>query len=507
MPIPLTYPGVYIQELPSGSHTLTGVSTSVTAFVGGALRGPTDTATVISSFADFQRTFGGLWKNSPLSYAMRDFFTNGGSQAIMVRVFHPNSDTDSGIAISTDTDKIFMAANPGSWGNQLVAEVNDNVSPQVAAQYGLNVSDLFNLMITDKNTGNVEQFNNLTVKPSPAQVDNVLANQSKLLRIHNMPADTVPAATDYDFNGGNDGTTLTSNNILGSNTNKTGMYALENISVFNLLCIPPYTIGGDVDDSVLADAAAYCFQRRAFYIIDAPSDWKSTDNAVSGVNSVISQVGNSSSNAAIFFPRVQYPDPLNNNQLNTFAPCGMIAGMMANIDNKRGVWKAPAGLETGLAGVTQLSVSLTDSDSGRLNPIAVNCLRTLSGTGSVIWGSRTLQGSDILGSDWKYIPVRRMALYIEQSAYFGTQWAVFEPNDAPLWQQITLSLNGFMNGLFRQGAFQGQTTSDAYFVKCDSETTTQDDINNGIVNVLIGFAPLKPAEFVVVSIQQMAGQN
>jgi hypothetical protein len=605
MPIQPTYPGVYIQELPSNSHTVTGVSTSVTAFVGRALRGPTDAAITVNSFADVQRTFGGLWENSMLGYTMRDFFNNGGSQAITVRVFNPNSDTDNGIALSpaatatapaslglslfakqagaagnniscsienssvssgtfdlivavsgttqetynglklsnissalnkstlivlqsvpttipsdttapvvfaggadgTSQTAIFAAANPGSWGNQLTASVNYNVSPQVAEQYGLTTTDLFNLIITDNNTGAVEQFNNLSVLPSPGQVNNVLLNQSKLLRINTMPA-TVPVSSTYSFSGGNDGKMLTDANILGNQANKTGLYALENVSVFNLLCIPPYTASNDVDNTVLTDAAAYCVTRRAFYVIDAPSSWSDTDAAVSGVNQLISTVGNSNAgNAAVFFPRVQYPDPLNNNQINTFAPCGMIAGMMANIDNKRGVWKAPAGLETGLAGVTQLNVSLTDNDSGQLNPIAVNCLRTMSSSGTVIWGARTLQGNDNLGSDWKYVPVRRMALYIEQSAYFGTQWAVFEPNDEPLWRQITLSLNGFMNGLFRQGAFQGQTTTDAYFVKCDSETTTQDDINNGIVNVLIGFAPLKPAEFVIISIQQIAGQN
>jgi hypothetical protein len=179
---------------------------------------------------------------------------------------------------------------------------------------------------------------------------------------------------------------------------------------------------------------------------------------------------------------------------------------MARTDAQRGVWKAPAGLDAALAGVPALSVSLTDAENGQLNPLGVNCLRVMPAAGRIIWGARTLQGDDRMASEWKYIPVRRLALYLEESLYRGTQWVVFEPNDEPLWAQIRLNFGAFMHSLFRQGAFQGTTPKDAYFVKCDKETTTQDDINRGIVNILVGFAPLKPAEFVVIKIQQMAGQ-
>jgi phage tail sheath protein FI len=192
--------------------------------------------------------------------------------------------------------------------------------------------------------------------------------------------------------------------------------------------------------------------------------------------------------------------------MEDFVPCGAVAGVFARTDASRGVWKAPAGLEATLVGVSQLSVSLTDAENGELNPLAINCLRTMPAVGSVAWGSRTLNGDDRLASEWKYIPVRRLALYIEESLYRGTQWVVFEPNDEPLWAQIRLNLGAFMHNLFRQGAFQGKTPREAYFVKCDKETTTQNDINLGIVNILVGFAPLKPAEFVVIKIQQIAGQ-
>jgi hypothetical protein len=204
-------------------------------------------------------------------------------------------------------------------------------------------------------------------------------------------------------------------------------------------------------------------------------------------------------------------DPLRDNQLADFAPCGIVAGVMARTDAARGVWKAPAGIEANLQGVLGLSINglpagLTDDENGQLNPRGINCLRNLPAIGHVVWGARTLEGADALASQWKYVPVRRLALFLEESLFRGTQWVVFEPNDEPLWSQIRLNLGSFMHTLFLQGAFQGTTPREAYFVKCDKETTTQTDIDNGIVNIVVGFAPLKPAEFVVIKIQQIAQQ-
>jgi len=166
---------------------------------------------------------------------------------------------------------------------------------------------------------------------------------------------------------------------------------------------------------------------------------------------------------------------------------------------------APAGLDASLGGVT-LEVNLTDRENGILNPLGINCLRSFALGGRVVWGARTLRGADQLADEYKYVPVRRTALYIEESLYRGTQWVVFQPNDEPLWGQIRLNVGAFMNDLFRKGAFQGSRPQDAYFVRCDRTTTTQNDIDRGIVNILVGFAPLKPAEFVIIKLQQMAGQ-
>jgi phage tail sheath protein FI len=241
-------------------------------------------------------------------------------------------------------------------------------------------------------------------------------------------------------------------------------------------------------------------------IIDADPNWSSPDAVVNDSQNSIGLFTLRDENSILYYPRVKMADPLQENRLQEFAPCGVVAGIFSRTDANRGVWKAPAGLEANLVGVRELAYKMTDGENGKINPIGVNALRTFAVIGNVVWGARTLEGADQLASEWKYIPVRRLALFIEESLYRGTQWVVFEPNDEPLWAQIRLNLGAFMQNLFRQGAFQGRTPREAYFVKCDKETTTQNDINLGIVNIIVGFAPLKPAEFVIIKIQQMAGE-
>jgi len=254
---------------------------------------------------------------------------------------------------------------------------------------------------------------------------------------------------------------------------------------------------------VYSDALAFCELKRAFLLIDVPATIDTVQEAKDWLDAHATLRHR---NAALYFPRTQVPDPVNDFRLRSVAASGTMAGIFARTDNQRGVWKAPAGVDAALSGVQGLAVNLTNEENGQLNPIGVNCLRTFPIIGTVAWGSRTLRGADLLADEYKYIPVRRTALYIEESLYRGLQWVVFEPNDEPLWAQIRLNAGAFMHNLFRQGAFQGSSPRDAYFVKCDKETTTQNDINLGIVNVVIGFAPLKPAEFVIIQLQQMAGQ-
>jgi phage tail sheath protein FI len=391
---------------------------------------------------------------------------------------------------------------------------------------GPDAANIFNLSVRDGSTGQIEVLRNVSVLPGHVrQVDKVLLNESQLVQMTGVLPASKPAAhpdlaageTDIWADNAtatnakvassamaSDGGHLDNNDFTGSGKEnaKTGLYALKKADLFNILCIPPYLATGNVDTALVGTAAAYCEQSRAVLLVDPPTTWTDKDKAKAGV----STIGTSSKNAALFFPRLKQPNPLRGNQIEEFAPSGSVAGIFSRTDTQRGVWKAPAGLEATLVGVPQLSVPLTDPENGELNPLGVNCLRAMPAAGRVVWGARTLQGDDRLASEWKYIPVRRTALFIEESLYRGTQWVVFEPNDEPLWAQIRLNIGAFMQNLFRQGAFQGKTPAEAYFVKCDKETTTQTDINLGIVNIVVGFAPLKPAEFVIIKLQQMAGQ-
>jgi len=510
MPASLSYPGVYIEEVPSSVKTITGTSTSITAFIGRCLKGPVNQPTTVTSFADYERIFGGLWLDNPLGYAIRDFYLNGGSQAIIVRAINDaiTANLELDVSHGESTAKLKLkAANQGAWANNYkvsVTKVADNIAQTIAPTFGVAETDLFNLTITNSVTGETEQFNNLTLVPSVNQIDRVLQQSSMVAVVDGaLPEGVLALVENVPFVGGADGEQLTGVEFVGSEAAKTGLNALY-ATHFNLLCLPGAS-DLDYDDckAVITAAAKYCEDNKAFLIVDPPIAWKNIENAVTGMKTPIS----TSANAALFFPRVKLADPLRNNQLAEFNPCGMIAGSIARIDGQRGIWKAPAGIEAGLAGVSQLSVALTDADNGRVNSLGLNCLRNMPAAGPVIWGARTLQGNDQLASQWKYIPVRRMALYIETSLYNGLQWVVFEPNSESLWRQITLNVDSFMSNLFRQGAFKGTSKQDAYFVSCDSTTTTPYDIDTGVVNIAVGFAPLKPAEFVVLKLQQLTSQQ
>lgn len=499
-----TYPGVYIEEIPSGVRTITGVATSITAFIGRALRGPVNDPIRIQSYGDYERNFGGLWSDSTMSYAVQQYFLNGGADAVIVRIV--NGAATAVLRLATgDGPLVLDAANPGAWGNNLRAVVDHNTRDE-------SDTNLFNLTIEELDENNdvvrSEVFRNVSIDSnSPRFVDQVLAQDSMLVNVSTNATEQPEEATTtvVEADQGSDGNAVGATQISsgsGLEPNKQGLWALEKTDLFNLLNIPPFDRSTDVVSGTLSSALAYCKKRRAMLLVDAPMGWSSVADALAGVDSVIAR----DPNATIFFPYLRSPDPLQENRLMDFAPSGAVAGIFARTDSSRGVWKAPAGIEANLRGVSELSVKLTDGENGQLNPIGINCLRSFPIIGRVVWGARTLAGADILASEWKYVPVRRLALNIEESLYRGTQWVVFEPNDEPLWAQIRLNIGAFIHNLFRQGAFQGSSPREAYFVKCDKETTTQNDINLGIVNILVGFAPLKPAEFVIIKLQQIAGQ-
>jgi phage tail sheath protein FI len=272
--------------------------------------------------------------------------------------------------------------------------------------------------------------------------------------------------------------------------------ALEAVDVFNLLALP-----GTTAPAVLRAAAEYCRKRRAFLAADSPRG-AATPSQVSAA--IASGAIPSTINGAVYYPWIKVPDPLNPGQPRLTPPSGTVVGLMSCADSTWGVWKAPAGSEIPPRGVQGLEYSLNESEAEQLNALGVNCFRDFPEHGPLLWGTRTLAGSDTAESEWKYVPIRRLALFLEQSIERGTHWAIFEPNEERLWARIRLEVGAFLRCLFRQGAFQGQKPQDAYFVRCDDTTTTAPDVAFGVVNIEIGFAPLRPGEFVILRLQQKA---
>jgi len=716
MPALKTYPGVYIEEVPSGVRTIAGVSTSVAAFIGTFSKGPinhgdplspnnSNYALQIFNPGDFEREFGGLRADSEATYAVTQFFLNGGTEAWVVRIASADDNVDppvrvapaSVIMLDTVGSRVLQAFSgrrirdlsvhdAGDWGNKLRIEIDYN-TPNFDTEFNLTVSEY-----KDESGGDIVQqevYRNLTMETTARNfVVEVVNEASKLIQlIHfddnvNRPAATgslggsANTALGIDNNGDpilddegdpivdaegnpvpliNDGDTFTvtivlpetsinaiatlridsapttlsvvrsilqsairaavngegggtlplllgatvqlngdrfrvlantkatnfseisfsfedippdnppppnpppfdvaaamglvnaennvqqyvlggietptesvqfrgettrgsdgqdptdsgnstdiANALIGEQDAHTGLFALEEVDLFNILSIPQAAELSTNDmSSVYTQAENYCEERRAFVIIDLPPDNDSLQEATDWLDD---NAGLRHRNAAAYFPRPRIPDPLNDNRLRSVGASGTMAGLYARTDSSRGVWKAPAGIEGQLRNVPQLSYKLSDPENGQINPLGLNALRNFDIFGNVSWGARTLMGANQLASEWQYIPVRRLALFLEESLFRGSQWVVFEPNDEPLWAQVRLNFGAFMQNLFRQGAFQGKTPREAYLVKCDSETTTQNDINNGIVNIVVGFAPLKPAEFVIIKIQQLAGQ-
>ena len=626
----LTYPGVYVQELSSGVHTITGVATSIAAFVGWAPQGPTAAAVLVQSWADYASQFGGLSAGNYLGYAVSHFFSNGGQQAYIIRLVSSDAVAASGTIGGTlalaatspglwaNTLQIAVTAQPGSTGRfslQVIDSTTGKVlesyanlsftasDPASAAQYVVNIINNDSQYVTVTSAPSAAPSSNMVPGPTQLplstsktggtlaagpyfyQVSTLYGNNLESLPSNELSVTTTgatsantiswnaapsfqgQAATGYRIyrgtaagkesgyyappglattfadtgaaaptngtpvapqllSGGKDGTLLHPNdgnfetallNALGLPGAASPQNLLDRVSIFNLLCVP-----GEADATTIQALQQYCNLKRAFYIVDAPQIAPTSalmTNGPSGTNPPATAgtpsnalnpnsnlTGQYSINSAYYFPWVSAPDPLFGNRLAVFPPCGFVAGIYAATDANFGVWKAPAGIDASLTGVSGLQYTLTDLENGTLNIQAVNCLRQFRVYGDVVWGARTLQGNDQAGSQWKYVPIRRLALFIESSLMDGTQWVVFEPNDERLWSQIRLNVGVFMQGLFLQGAFQGTTPTQAYFVKCDAENNPQSSIDLGIVNVLVGFAPLYPAEFVVIEIQQMAGQ-
>ena len=523
MPVAVNYPGVYVQELPSAVRQIVGVPTAVAAFYGRAPQGQVDYPYQVNSWADYENEFGGLDSNYPLSYAVNLFFLNGGATALVVRYNDPDVQTASA---QLSADITLHASSSGDWGTQLSATVDTSnlFDPDI---------NKFNLTIEQTQASTVvaqEVYSGANlIKGNPQYLPTLLMTSRLVTPAAGNGWTQQPAAVkglQFAFpasaaaGAGAAGAqpaagagaqpaaaaagTAGPIPSLGDQDQKTGIYALLKADIFNILCLP-VDPGNTYDAQTLGDAAAFCAKYRAMLIVDPPTDWTKIPPPLQ-FPTITGQpaISPPSANAAVYYPNLVITDGTG----ATFnaGPCGAVAGVWAATDNSRGVWKAAAGTAAAITGITGFTAQVDDGESGLLNPLAVNGLRTQPLAGGVVWGARTTVGADQTPNQWKYIPVRRLALYIEESLRRALLWAVFEPNDEPLWSSLRLNVTTFMQGLFRQGAFAGTTPAQAYLVQCDANNNPPDQVALGIVNILVGFAPLYPAEFVIISIQQQAGQ-
>ncbi len=549
MPVSPTYPGIYIEEIQSSTHTITAAPTNIAVFIGYSHPFKSQTlvfdpatrqvdlpaplfgqAVQLFSFSDYERNFGGFFSNplfSPdptlapndyfgsLPLAVYQFFLNGGTQCYVVGLqaklngspLAPGSVDVGGITFTarelTDpTQPMVITITPrgsdvtsppsppgpdiaditityGSGAGAVVEAYRKVVLSKIEGTIGTTASPISNLVVVSPTATTYPAF---FPSGGPYTVGNTVPASSP-------PAGPISMAADFTA-------------VFQQDT------SLDKVPIFNLMVLP-----GVTSNNVLSEALSFCETKRAFLIIDPPrpdgaqqdADW--IGNYMDS-GDAYGNVAPLAPNAAIYFPYMKANDPQTGDPI-TLPPAATVAGIYATTDLNRGVWKAPAGLETTIIGITGVvpTGQMSDMRQGTLNQIAINCLRSFPGTGTVVFGARTSVAANPAQQQWKYVPVRRMALFLEQTLYSNLGWVIFEPNDTPLWTAIVASIQAFMLGLFRQGAFQGATPSDAFQVKCDSETTTQADINNGIVNIIVAFAPLKPAEFVVVQISQLAGQT
>ena len=575
MPVSPTYPGIYIEELPSLTHSVTPAPTSVTVFVGYTHPFKTkkfNKAVEIFSFTDYQAEFGGYfdldgWLPDYTGNAVNQFFQNGGADAWVVGLQATEFVDSSGAAAGTLSaatlviDMTGPGAGAGSGEVTLTArepggaipggtDVSGtptsvqiiNLRPSKTGDANLDVADIIIIHGTTVETyRGVAAADILTVlgssqlvtaAPVPANATPPAVfpslpppgqNLAYAAALPPPPAPAAPPATGWT------GTTLFNPAVDFQNVFQSGASLDVDVKIFNLMLLPGVSPVNNEQSAVLSQALVFCEGKRAFFIMDAPPNATTTDviqptqgqlplGAPAAVtmddfwNGRTSQAQPPvSPNGAIYFPYLEITNPVNPTQTLYSPPSGFVAGIFAKEDLNYSVGKAPAGLETGLQGTSGVVPwgRMTDMQQGTLNKRdGVNCLREFPGLGPpVVFGARTLVADNTAYQQWMYVPVRRTALFLEQSLYASLGWAVFQPNSQPLWDALTQEVEAFMMSLFRQGNyFQGTTPTDAFLVQCDSNTTTQQDIDNGVVNILVGFAPLKPAEFVIIQITQLAGQ-
>jgi uncharacterized protein len=484
-------------ESPGSLRVIARAATSIAAFVGRALKGPVNEPVLVRSFADYSRVFGGLWQPSTLSYAVEQFFENGGRAAVIVRVI--NGARPPTLTLPTATGRLTLRGVGAGSREYLRASVDyDSIESKEA--------DRFNLVVQRVRTAGSEAiedqeiFRRLSVTPGADRFVADALLESRLLRVQGSVPSERPsrtpsansAAIGYSLSNadGDDGGPITDYDVIGSAQAGTGIFALHSAPDINLLCIPPLTREHDVGLSTLLVAGRFCRERRAMLIVDPPSTWASSAAALDGMRHWPFR----SEDAAMFFPRIVAFDRLRG-RFELFAPCGVAAGMIARCDESWPVWAAAEGDDAILRPGLRPAWAVQNADRARLVNAGINLLQSVRIAPKFAASPRTLASGSAAVSDWRYLSARRLALFIMTSIERGTRWMLFERNAQATRLLAKAQVEAFLDSLYAEGAFAGRTGEHSYFVVCDERINTEESMRLGKVNLAFGFAASKPGEY------------
>jgi phage tail sheath protein FI len=497
-------PGVYVQEVSSGSKPIEGVGTAVAAFVGLTEKGPANTPTLVTNWTQFSTLFGDFVEGSYLAHAVYGYFLNGGGSAYVVRVA---SDGDS--AAPSAQAELGAKDEPGRPVYRITAAEGGPAGDEISVEIGdPGDGGEESFKVTVSRGGKVEEtFDNVTTKRGPTNAATVVKARSKLIRLEEVGtggAVTLPEKANVKLSGGTAVTQVrvTADDYVGNSADRTGFAGLEAVDEITMLSVPDVMAAyqrGIIDleavQAVQLAMIAHCeLMGDRVAILDAPpalnaqqvKEWRQD------------KAGYDSKYAALYWPWIRVFDPLKGQGM-LVPPSGHMAGIWARNDDTRGVHKAPA--NEVVRGAISLELQITKGEHDQLNPSGINCIRAFPGRGVRVWGARTISSDP----EWRYLNVRRLFNYVEESILEGTQWVVFEPNDSRLWDAVKRNVSAFLRRVWRDGALFGTSAGEAFFVKCDAENNTQDTIDIGQLIIDVGIAPVKPAEFVIFRIAQFAG--
>jgi phage tail sheath protein FI len=490
--------GLRVEEESGPDQSIARLGCARTAFVGRTLRGPVDQPVLLSSFAEFQRVFGGLWQPSPLGYAVEQFFDNGGRAALVVRVV--NGARAATLTLKAGSEAVTLrAVRPGTREFLRASVDYDNVPPANTAEFNLLVQ-----RVRVQGTGQIEDqeiYPCLSMLPESERYVNAVLARSELVEVAGTlpgerPDQTVePAsglATGYvgSNSDGDDGAPLSDYDVIGSEVDRTGMFALDNGDYFNLLCLPPLSRERDVGLTALLVAARFCRQRRALLMVDPPSDWHTAEDAVRGMR----EWGFCSENAVIYFPRVLALDKLRGH-FESFAPCGAIAGMLARSDESFPVWGPPKIAESILRQGYRPSCLVPEDKRVRLAALGVNVVQAVRTAARFGVEPRTMAGGSAGAADWQRLTARRLALFILNSIERGTRWVIFARSRGDATELATVQLHDFFLSLHAAGAFGERSLEESYFVICDRRVNSAGESGAHAFQFVVGFAAERRGEF------------